>query len=292
MAHTDRGLLGKNLIGRDFIKTALQGESFTSGIRRDLVSDQLGLNFSVPIREKDAIIGAMATHLDGKLFADIFSQTLNASADLNAGNAMTLYLVDPNGIVMTQSQGDDWLYRSLGTLSPEAARQVAEAKPLGGVCPDRQALCLPKDKIARQPEPLPALQLLGDRVREAFAASRTDSVRFCRTADPGVAPREQECGGAWHVAAYAPVLLPKATASGDEVTTQPFMVVVDLPEQAFLNAVDRQRLFGFGIAALMALLAIVISLLLARAIAKPINRLATTAGDVEQDKPFQKLSKN
>ncbi|KAB2936010.1 MAG: GAF domain-containing protein [Candidatus Contendobacter sp.] len=287
MAHTDRGLLGNDLSGRDFIGTALRGQSFVSGIRRDLVNDRLGMNFSVPIREKGAVIGAMATHLDGKLFADMFSQTLSASSDPNEAQVMTLYLVDPNGIIMSQSQGDDWLYRSLGTLSPEAARRVAEAKPLGGVCPDRQAQCPPKDKIARQPEPLPALQLLGDQVLEAFVAGRTGSMRFCWPADLGAAPRTNECSGAWHVAAYTPVLLPNVTASGNDAPAQRFMVIVDLPEQAFLNAVDQQQLFGFGIAAIMAILAIVISLLLARVIAKPINRLAATAGEVEQDKPFR-----
>ncbi len=286
MAHTDRELLGKNLSSRDFIGTALRGQSFVSGIRRDLVNDRLGINFSVPIREKGAVIGAMATHLDGKLFTDMFSQTLNTSSDLDAVKVMTLYLVDSNGIVMSQSQGDNLLYRSLGTLPPEAARRVAEAKPLGGVCPEAQAQCPPKDKVARQPEPLPALQLLGDRVREAFAAGRTDNVRFCRPANLAAAPQNgHECNGAWHVAAYAPVS-PAAIADGG-APTQPFMVVVDLPEQAFLSAVDQQRLFGFGIAAIMAIVAMMISLLLARVIAKPINRLAATAGEVEQDKPFQ-----
>lgn len=285
MAHTDRELLGKNLSSRDFIAMALRGQPFVSGIRRDLTNDRLGINFSVPIREKDAIIGAMATHLDGKLFTDMFAQTLNTSSSLNAAKVMTLYLVDPNGIVMSQSRGDGLLYRSLGTLSPETARRVAEVKPLGGVCPESQAQCPPKDRIAHQPEPLPALQFLGDQVRTAFAAGRGGSVRFCRPTNLAAAPPTgHECNGTWHVAAYAPVSL---AARADDGSTQPFMVVVDLPEQAFLNTVDQQRLFGFGIAALMALLAILISLLLARVIAKPINRLATTAGEVEQDKPFR-----
>lgn len=286
MAHTDRELLGKNLSSRDFIGMALRGQPFVSGIRRDLVNDRLGINFSVPIRDKGAIIGAMATHLDGKLFTDMFAQTLHASSDLNAAKVMTLYLVDPNGIVMSQSREGGLLYRSLGTLSPEAARRVAEAKPLGGACPESQAQCPPKDRIAHQPESLPALQLLGDRVRAAFTAGRGGSVRFCRPANLAAAapPNGHECDGAWHVAAYAPV---SPVASADGGSTQPFMVVVDLPEQAFLDAVDQQRLFGFGIAAFMALLAIAISLLLARVIAKPINRLATTAGEIEQDKPFR-----
>ncbi len=287
MAHTDSGLIGKNLSGRDFVGTALKGESFVSGIRRDLVSDQLGMNFSVPVKEKDTVIGAMATHIDGKLFTEMFSQTLGISSRQNDAKAMTLYLADPNGIVMSQSQGDDLLYRSLGTLSPEAARRVAEAKPLGGVCPDNQAKCLPKDKTARQPEALPALQSLGDQVREAFAAGQAGSTRFCRPTNLGAAPQNHECSGAWHIAAYAPVLLSAATMGSGAVPMQQFMVIVDLPEQVFLHAVDQQRLFGFGIAAIMAILAIVISLLLARLIAKPINRLATTAGEVEQDRPFE-----
>ena len=287
MAHTDRGLLGKNLISRDFIRTALKGQSFVSSIRRDLVNDQFGMNFSVPVLEQGVVIGAMATHIDGKLFAEIFSQTLNASTGQNQTNAMALYLVDPNGIVMSQSHGDDLLYRSLGNLPPETARRVAEAKPLGGVCPEAAINCPPQDKIARQPEPLPALQSLGDRVQEAFAAGQAGNVRFCRPVNLSAPPPNNQCDGAWHIATYTPVLLPKLGTGGGAALPQQFMVVVDLPEQTFLNAVDRQRLFGFEIAALMALLAIIISLLLARVIAKPINRLATTAGEIEQDKPFQ-----
>lgn len=290
MAHTDSALIGKNLSNRDFVGTALKGESFISNIRRDLVNDQLGMNFSVPVKEKGTVIGAMATHIDGKLFTEMFSQTLSAPARQNNAEDMTLYLADPNGIVMSQSQGDDLLYRSLGTLSPEAARHVGEAKPLGGICPDNQAKCPPKDKIARQPEPLPALQALGDQVREAFAAGRTGSTRFCWPANLGAAPQNHECSGSWHIAAYAPVLLSTATAGSGAAPIQQFMVVVDLPEQIFLNAVDQQRLFGFGIATIMAIVVIVISLLLARVISKPINRLAATAGEVEQDKPFQQHS--
>ena len=176
IAHTDRSLIGKNLSNRDFISAALRGEAFTSGIRRDLVNDQLGMNFSLPIKEQSTIVGAMAIHIDG----NFFSQVLNASVRLDEPNAITLYLIDPNGIVMSQSQKDDLLYRSLGTLTPEAVRRIAEVKPLGGACSNNQIECLPRDKIARQPEPLPALQPLGDQVLAAFVAGRAGSIRFCR----------------------------------------------------------------------------------------------------------------
>ncbi len=283
IAHTDRSLIGKNLSNRDFISAALRGEAFTSGIRRDLVNDQLGMNFSLPIKEQSTVVGAMAIHIDG----NFFSQVLNASVRLDEPNAITLYLIDPNGIVMSQSQKDDLLYRSLGTLSPEAVRRIAEVKPLGGACSNNQIECLPRDKIARQPEPLPALQPLGDQVLAAFVAGRAGSMRFCRPINFDVVPpSNNQCNGTWHIAAYAPVLLP-TNAVGSTVSAQPFMVVVDLPEYAFLNAVDRQKLFGFGITAALSILVIIVSLLLARVIAKPINRLATTAGEIEQDRPFQ-----
>jgi HAMP domain-containing protein len=285
MAHTDNSLLGTNLSARDFISAALNGKTFISSIRRDLVNDRMGLNFSVPIIEKGEVIGAMAIHLDDKLFSDVFSQTLQSTTNQPQPHAISLYLTDPNGIIMAQSQGTDWLYHILGALSPAVTQRVAEEKPLGGVCPENQPNCAFGEKMTRQPQPLLALQALGDAMQAAFAAGQAGHARFCQPANPQAASAKQPCDGAWHVAAYAPVILP--AGANHKESTQQFMVLAALPEQAFLGVVDRQNLFGFGIAGILAILAIVISLLLARLIAKPINRLAATAGEVESTQIFQ-----
>ncbi len=43
---------------------------------------------------------------------------------------------------MSQSRGDDWLYRSLGGLSAATQAAIARTKPLGGVCPGQRGdLC-------------------------------------------------------------------------------------------------------------------------------------------------------
>ena len=65
------------------------------------------------------------------------------------------------------------------------------------------------------------------------------------------------------------------------------MAVVDIPENVFLQSVTRQRALGLGITAVIALLALLASLLLAAALARPISRLATISQEVEADKPFQ-----
>lgn len=287
MAHTDPALVGKNVAFRDFVGAALTGESFVSGLRRDLVSDAPGVSFSVPVIEDGAIIGAMAMNIKGDFFTSVFSETLDAASKQEIGAAIAMFLVDPNGIVMGQSKGDDLIYRSLGTLSPAAAERVAERKPLGGVCPTDQPECTPAEKLARQPEAVPGLQPLGDQVSSAFAANQAGSLRFCRPDDLTTAPPADNCVGAWHIGAYAPVLLVLPDASGAEVPVQQFMVVVDIPEQSFLAAVDQQRGLGLVVAGVMGVLAVVGSLFLARLIAKPINRLAASAHEVEQDQPFQ-----
>ena len=149
MAHTDPATVGRNVSTRDFIKSALAGDAYTSSFRRDLVNDKPGISLSAPVEEDGAVVGAVAIHLDEKLIDDVFSETLSAETTgvaSQAREAITIYLVDPNGIVMSQSRGDDWLYRSLGIPSAETQAVIEQAKPLGGV-PWRTAQNPPGDSV-------------------------------------------------------------------------------------------------------------------------------------------------
>lgn len=289
MAHTDPSTIGRNVSARDFIAAALQGQAFTSSFRRDLVNDQPGINLSAPVRAGDAVVGAVAIHLDERFISDVFAQTLGAESDdmvAQAQETIDVYLVDPHGIVMSQLRGQDWLGRSLGALSPEMEARIAQARPLGGDCPADNPQCPPAEKIARQPAPIPSVQELGDAVSQALASGQPGSLRYCHPDDPSAPAGDQACGGQSFVAAFAPVAVQALGAGGSDQDARLFTVVVDLPEASFLGSVDRQRALGLTIAGVMTVLAILFSLLLARTLSRPISTLASTAGEVEADQPF------
>jgi HAMP domain-containing protein len=289
MAHTDPSTVGRNVAARDFIAAALQGETFTSSFRRDLVNDQPGINLSAPVRQGDAVVGAVAIHLDERFISDVFAQTLGAESDDIAAQAqetIDVYLVDAHGIVMSQLRGQDWLGRSLGSLSPEMEAAIAQARPLGGDCPAENPQCAPAEKIARQPASMPAVQALGDAVAQSLASGRPGSLRYCHPDDPSAPAGEQTCRGQNFAAAFAPVAVSTLGAGSSDQGDGLFAVVVDLPEASFLGSVDRQRALGLTIAGIMAVVAVIGSLLLARTLSRPISTLASTAGEVEADQPF------
>lgn len=290
MAHTDPATLGRSVAERDFIGAALAGETFTSSFRRDLVNDQPGINLSAPVRAGDAVVGAVAIHLDERFISDVFAQTLGAdsgAAAAQAQEAIDVYLVDPHGIVMSQLRGQDWLGRSLGALSPEMETRIAQASPLGGDCPADNPQCPPAERIARQPAPMPSVQALGDAVAQALASGQPASLRYCHPDDPAAPASDASCRGQFFVAAFAPVAVPAAHAAGSPgQDTSLFSVVVDLPEASFLGSVDRQRALGLTIAGIMAVVAVLASWLLARTLSRPISALASTAGEVAADQPF------
>jgi len=282
MAHTDPATIGRDVSARDFIGAALRGETFTSSFRRDLVNDQPGINLSAPVREGEAVVGAVAVHLDQRFVDDVFAQTLDLAGggiSAQAQESIDVYLVDPHGIVMSQLRGEEWVGRTLGVLSPDLEARIAQARPLGGDCPADNPQCAPAEKIARLPQPMPAVQPVGDAVAQALQTGQPGSLRYCHPDDPAAPADQQACRGQYAVAAFAPV-----AALGQNAGL--FAVVVDLPEASFLGSVDRQRLLGFTIAGIMAVVAVLASLLLARTLSRPISTLASTAGEVAAEQPF------
>lgn len=282
MAHTDPAIVGRNVSARDFISAALAGEAFTSSYRHDIVNDDPGIKLSAPVLAAGEVIGAVAVHLDESFIADLFAQSLGAESDSLTAEAQAVvevYLVDPHGIVMSQLRSQEWVGRNLGALSPDLQARIAQARPLGGDCPADNPQCQPAEKIARLPQPMPAVQPLGDAVAQALQTGQPGSLRYCHPDDPAAPADQQACRGQYAVAAFAPVAAPGQDAGL-------FTVVVGLPEASFLGSVDRQRLLGFTIAGIMAVVAVLASLLLARTLSRPISTLASTAGEVAAEQPF------
>ena len=144
------------------------------------------------------MIGAVAVHLDERFIDDVFAQTLGLAGggiSAQAQETIDVYLVDPHGIVMSQLRGQDWLGRNLGALSPDLEARIAQARPLGGDCPADNPQCPPVEKIARLPEPMPAVQPLGDAVAQALQTGQPGSLRYCHPDDPAAPPDQQACRG-------------------------------------------------------------------------------------------------
>ena len=129
---------------------------------------------------------------------------------------------------------------------------------------------------------------LADELLASFQASRSGSFRYCSPANLDAAPVSGPCQGSQHILGYAPIMNPSTVAQGTPATL--LMVVVDLPQAAFMQPVTQQRQEGLLITGIVALLAVAASLATAGALARPIRKLAATAADVERDRPFSPRS--
>ncbi len=285
VSHNNPDIVGRNYLFRDYVQVALSGGQFTSGIQQGWTTDTPGINASAPVQRETDVIGAIATRIQGEFVTDILRSTLDIeSEDITdeSRENIDIFLVNEYGIVVGHSGESNWLYRSLGTIeSQEILDAITEVRLLGGSCPEGVDQCDPSEKTPRLPEPIPAAQQLADTLSEAIQSGEAGSDRYCHprdAADP--AAENGECDGAWHVVGYAPVRDPFASANL-------FMVVVDVPEDVFLRPIERQRTQGISIAALMAALTVVASLVVARTLAQPIGKLAAAAQNVENDEPFE-----
>lgn len=287
MAHSDPGLVGRDFSTRDFVKAGLAGEAYTSPYRVDAASDTPGLNLSAPVLKGDQVVGAIAVRVKGSFIIGMLEDALSAAGQDIAESertAVQAYLVNPQGIVVGQSTDAGWLYHTLVNAdTPELRDQIATLRPLGLACPDGATQCEANQKVPRAPEPIPAAHPLGETLLQGLRADEGGSYRYCRPTNPAAAA--SDCSGNWHIVGFSPVrvLSGSQTAAGANL----LMAVVDIPEDVFLQSVSRQRALGLGITAVIALLALLASLLLAAALAKPISRLATISQEIEADKPFQ-----
>ncbi|RLC92551.1 MAG: hypothetical protein DRI77_12875 [Chloroflexi bacterium] len=292
VSHNNPEIVGRNYLFRDYVQAALSGEQFTSGIQRGWTTDTPGINASAPVVKEGQAIGAIATRIQGEFVTDILRNTLDIeSEDITAQDRenIDIFLVNEYGIVVGHSAESDWMYRSLGTIeSQEILDTISSVRLLGGSCPEGADQCDASEKTPRLPEPIPAAQSLADTLLEAIQSGEAGSARYCHPYNVADAPGENgQCNGTWHVVGYAPVHDPFRLNPNTGEPGNLFMVVVDVPEEIFLRSIEQQRTQGILIALAMATLAVVASLVVARTLAQPIDKLATAAKRVENDEPFE-----
>ncbi|MCP4543869.1 MAG: GAF domain-containing protein [Chloroflexi bacterium] len=170
--------------------------------------------------------------------------------NLLVGEEGITYLVDQDGVIIAHPNGE-LLYRSLGQLTTEAADTISSTIRFG-VIPDTQT--------PRVPESLG----IDNLAAELIAAQGSGSYRY-------YSPLDQRN----HVVGYT------------RLDTQPWIVAVDLPEAQFLAPLQRLRTIAWISGGLVAALALLISVLLARGITRPISHLTRAAIAVENDQPFE-----
>ena len=326
LAHNSPAFVGQDYSSRDFFQASLQGQQFTASIQIGLTTGLPGLSASAPMYQDDEVVGVIATRIQGTFIDEILKSTLSIeSEDITSEEkeAIDLYLVNEYGLVMSHSNPEsDWLYHGLGTLEEEVINTATTLRLLGGVCPDNAATCDAGVRIPRVPESIPALQPLGDELLGAIEVGNSGSYRYCHpTTLEAELETENTCAnGEWHVVGYAPVRDPFRTDAATGTSRNLLMVVVDVPESIFLQAVEQQRAQGDeavdqqrvqGIAAvdeqqiqgdesvsqqrqqgilivgLMSAFAIIASVFVGRTLARPIGKLANAATAVEHDQPFE-----
>jgi hypothetical protein len=285
--HNNASIVGQNYLVRDYVQAALADKQFTSGILVGITTGTPGINASAPVKNGDQIIGATAIRIVGSFVEEILRDTLTLeSVELSEQDkkAIEILLTSDYNVVVAHSLGKEspWLYRSLGTItSNEVLDRIKNGRLLGLVCPNNAASCDASQRVARVPDSIPAVQPLANRLDAALQRSESGSLRYCQPTDVAAPLVSDNCDvNTGHVVGFAPVKDPYRDANM-------FMVVVDIPESIFLQALERQRLQGIALAGGLATVAVLIALFLARTLAKPIGRLATAAVNVENDKPFE-----
>ncbi len=169
---------------------------------------------------------------------------------VSVGEEGLAYLVDQDGVIIAHPDRD-LLYHSLGTLPPGAVETIAETIRFG---------TLEDTDTPLIPESLG----MDDLAEELMAGLRSGTYRYYSPLD-----------NRYHVVGYT------------RLQTQPWAVVVDLPEAQFLAPMDKLETLAWISVGLVAVLALAISVLLARGITRPIRKLAQAAVAVENDQPFE-----
>jgi len=283
--HNNPDIIGRDYSFRDYVQAALAGEEFTSGMQVGWTTDTPGLAASSPVESDSEVIGAIATRIKGVFVTDILISTLDIeSEDITQEERATIdiFLTNKDGIIMSHStESSEWLYRSLGVIEDQdILDEIESGRLLGGSCPEGTEQCDPSEKQVRLPQSIPTAQPLADVLSAAIQSGEVGSARYCHPQNVDDPPSGRGCQGTWHVVGYAPVQNPSTSENL-------YMVVVDMPEEIFLRAIKQQRTLGIGVAAVIAALATVASLIVARTMAKPIGKLAAAAQDVEHGKPFE-----
>jgi len=170
--------------------------------------------------------------------------------DTTVGEEGICYLVDQDGVIVAHPD-QDLLYHSLGELAPEAVATITDT--------------IRFSTIEGTDTPLVPESLGMDELAAMLTAARGS----------GTLQYQSPLDMSSHVAGYT------------RLEAVPWTVVVDIPEAQFLAPMKRLSSIAWLNMGLLALVAVGISILLARSITHPVRRLTEAAAAVERDQPFE-----
>ena len=174
----------------------------------------------------------------------------NIIDDVLVGKEGIAYLVDQDGVIIAHPNRD-LLYHSLGELTSEAVSTISSTIRFGTIKGTKTPV-IPKTL---------GMDQLSDKLSLAQVSG---NYRYYSPLDHR-----------YHVVGYTPL------------KTQPWTVVVDLPEAQFLAPLEEMRTVAWVSVGLVAMITFIISIILVRGIIRPIRRLADVAVAVEHQQPFE-----
>ncbi|MCK4506184.1 MAG: PAS domain S-box protein [Candidatus Aegiribacteria sp.] len=171
---------------------------------------------------------------------------------MSVGMDGTAFVVDQDGVIIVHPDST-LLYHSLVELTPEASETISETIRFG----------------TAEDSDTPLIPLSLGMTDLASAITSGNDSGICQYHSPF-----DDCD---HVAAYA------------RLGSFPWTVVVDLPETRFLAPFQRLRSVSWIATGILAAIVMIVSLLLARGVTRPIRKLVTTASTIERNEPFDPL---
>jgi len=170
--------------------------------------------------------------------------------EVSVGEEGIAYLIDQDGVIIAHPNRE-LIYHSLGELSLEARETISLTKRFGTV---------EGSELSAIPESL-GLDSLATRLLEAQG--------------PGTYRYRSPLDRRYHVVGYT------------QMEAQPWTLVVDLPEDEFLAPLQRLGTVTWISVGVVGGIALVVSVLLAQGITRPVRRLSEAAVAVEHEQPFE-----
>ena len=269
LAHSDPTVIGQDFSAKEQVQRALAGEDWTSSLQVDPKTGKLGILASEPVKQGSKIVGAIAIRVTADYIASLVRNSLqlqDASISQSDQQAVSAFLLNHDGLVTINQVNPDWGYVDLG------AGSTAQPTPVAAPGQDQGA------------QALPVTPSLVTKLQAALAAGQAGSDRYCRPRQSGGTASANDCGGDWHVIGYAPVGDTVGPTSSDSSL---FLLAVDLPERVFLKGVSAQTLRGLAVSLIIAIIAVLASVTVARSISRPIIKLSSVAEAVENDEKFE-----
>ena len=245
-------LVGKDRSFRDYFQASIQGQPYVSDILVGRATGRPGVFLTNPVVTAEGeIVGIDIVWLKADTVWSIVD-------DVVVGEESVAYLVDQDGVIIAHPDRD-LLYHSLGELTPAAAATISATIRFGTVEGTDTPL-------------IPASLGLDDLAAELAPPPQSPPI-------PG-----GKCGTYRY---YSPLDHRDHVVGYTRLEAHPWTVVVDLPETQFLAPLQRLGSVAWVSVGLVGVLALIISVLLARSITRPIRRLTDAALAVEQGWPFE-----